>query len=232
MTAQTACYLTPGTWAARGPPVPVSCHTAVKHSTRICTSDWLTAGKVNLSPHTWMCFSTQGTLPHNKVEVQDLSTWFATHCHQDVTTRTTRLLDNSCRLEALQAGTDGTGWILWHALSELLPLAISLQQLHRRQLELTPRLSSHTAGSKKRGAQRSAGTLSIVPAGRCSIKIRAEPIHRATKQCSYPTGQGPVQSILRKSFIISAADVANQNQDVAADTVKAQESSPLGKGKA
>lgn len=138
MTAQTACYLTPGTWAARGPPVPVSCHTAVKHSTRICTSDWLTAGKVNLSPHTWTCFSTQGTLPHNKVEVQDLSTWFATHCHQDVTTRTTRLLDNSCRLEALRAGTDGTGWILRHALSELLPLAISLQQLHRRRLGKKP----------------------------------------------------------------------------------------------
>lgn len=128
--------------------MPISCRPAVKHLTHICPSDWFTAGKVNLSPHTWTCFSTQDTLLHNKVEVKDLSTWFTTHCHQDVTTHTTHLLDNSCRLEALGAGTGGTGWILRHALSELLPLAISLQQLHRRRLDKKP-------GWKKREYEKS-----------------------------------------------------------------------------
>lgn len=36
----------------------ISCCTAVNHLGHICMRDWLTAGKVNLSPHTWTCFKT------------------------------------------------------------------------------------------------------------------------------------------------------------------------------
>lgn len=59
---QAACDLTPHICLAKG----LSCSSAVNHFGQICTSDWLRAGKVHLSPNTWPHFST---LFCNKVKV-------------------------------------------------------------------------------------------------------------------------------------------------------------------
>lgn len=140
MTTQTACYLTPHIWVAF---MFISCCTAVNHLAPIYTSDWLTKHQVNLSSHTWTHFST---LFHNKVGVKVLSPWVSTYCHQDVITRITHLLDNTCISEAFGVRTDGTAWILCHGLSQLLPLAISFQQLHYKRTD-------RQSGCKKRSTK-------------------------------------------------------------------------------
>lgn len=115
MITQAACDLTPGIWVARG----LSRSSAVNHLGQICTSDWLTAGRVNLSPHTWPHFSA---LFCNKVKVS--SPWFFTHCHQDATTDTTQLPENTYISVVFGAGTEGTDQILCHGLPQVLPLGV------------------------------------------------------------------------------------------------------------
>lgn len=112
MITQATCDLTPRMWVARR----LSCSSAVNHLGQISTSDWLTKGKVNLSPHTWPHFST---LFCNEVNVS--SPWFFTLRHQDVTAYTTQLPDNTCISEVFGAGTEGTDQILCHRLPQLLP---------------------------------------------------------------------------------------------------------------
>lgn len=50
--------LDPAHLGGKGAFIFISCCIAVNHLAHIYTSDWLTAGKVNLSPQTWTCFST------------------------------------------------------------------------------------------------------------------------------------------------------------------------------
>lgn len=112
---QAACDLTPHIWLAKG----LSCSSAVNHLGQICTSDWLRAGKVHLSPNTWPHFST---LFCNKVKVS--SPWFFTYCHQDITAYRTQLPHNTCISEVFGVGTEGTDQILCHGLPQLLPLEV------------------------------------------------------------------------------------------------------------